>query len=109
LRISQAAIEECESLFVLNVETMKDLVSYSAELFHVVATEKDLCWNTLNILSSYQFDRSQAAYCLFVNGFVWDAEIIIRAVYETMAKVVYIGSSNGAQRSKLLDEFWGLR
>lgn len=105
MRISQAAIDECEPLFATYLNAMRELVSYRQELFER-ADNRDLCWQTLRLLSTYQFDRSQAAYCLFVNGLVWDAEIIIRAVYETMAKIVYISSCEGDLRGRLLDEFW---
>jgi hypothetical protein len=108
LRISQAALDECEGLFALHVETMKELVAYKGELFHEVADERDLCWQTLSFLTAYQFDRSQAAYCLFVNGLVWDAEIVIRAVYETMAKIGFLGASVPEVRNRLLDEFWNV-
>ncbi len=107
MRISQAAIDECEQLFSVYLGAMKELVHYQNALF-TQAEDKGLCWQTLRILTTYQFDRSQAAYCLFANGFVWDAEIVIRAVYETMAKVVYISSCDGTTREKLLDEFWNV-
>jgi Family of unknown function (DUF5677) len=88
------------------MEAMSALVAYNAELFNAITTERDLCWQTLSFLTAYQFDRSQAAYCLFVNGLVWDAEIVIRVVYEAMAKIAFLGSSTPEARSKLLDEFW---
>lgn len=108
MRVSQAAIDECEGLFTVHIEAMSGLVAYKAELFNALATERDLCWQTLSFLTAYQLDRSQAAYCLFVNGLVWDAEIVIRVVYETTAKIAFLGSSTGEARDKLLDEFWNV-
>jgi hypothetical protein len=107
LRISQAAIDECDQLFSVHANAMKELVRYHHELFRRVSN-KDRLWQTLSVLINYQFDRSQAAYCLFVNGFVWDAEIIIRAVYETMAKIVYIGSCKEDDKDRLIDEYWNV-
>ena len=61
---------------------------------------------TVRLLNQYQFDRSLGAYCLIINGLVWDAEIIVRSVYETCAKVLFLTTSTDEAREQLAAEFW---
>jgi hypothetical protein len=70
--------------------------------------QKNLHSETLRLLNHYQQDRTQAAYCLTVNGLVWDAEVIIRVAYETFAKVAFLATASEEQRDELLHEYWEL-
>lgn len=51
-------------------------------------------------------DRSQATLMLTSWSMPWDAEIVLRAFYETAAKVLLLTKSPKAQQEKLLTEFW---
>ncbi len=51
-------------------------------------------------------DRSQATMMLTSWSMPWDAEIVLRAFYETAIKVLLFTKSPRGQREKLLTEFW---
>lgn len=84
---------------------MNDLNTASTALFEQ-AQEKSLASETLRVLSRYQFDRSAAAYTLITHRMVWDAEIVIRVIYETASKVIFIGAHNAEGRERLIREYW---
>lgn len=107
MRISETALATSEPLFVQFVECMKAIRDYHFQAF-VQRPEKSLHSETLRVLNHYQQDRTQAAYCLIVNGLVWDAEVIIRVAYETFAKVAFLATASGEQRDELLHEYWEL-
>jgi hypothetical protein len=106
MRISLEALETCEPLFRTYVQAMTSLVSFQRELFYSQTLPTDVAADTFRVLSSYQIDRSQGAYCLLVNGLVWDAEIVLRTVYETFAKITLVASSSPSERARLVNEYW---
>lgn len=106
MRISWEASKTCEPLFRTYVEAMATLVLFQRTHFETGPSGADVASDTLRILTSFQIDRCQGAYCLLVNGLVWDAEIVLRAAYETFAKVALIASSSPSQRASLVDEYW---
>lgn len=67
---------------------------------------RDLYSETLRVLSVYEQDRAQAAYLLIINGLVWDAEIVIRTLYEAFAKAALLSTAPTERRDDLLNEFW---
>ena len=103
MRISETSLTTSEPLFITFVECMKAIRDYHIQVFSE-KPEKDLHSETLRVLNHYQQDRTQAAYCLIVNGLVWDAEVIIRVAYETFAKVAFLATASGEQRDELLHE-----
>lgn len=107
MRISETALATSEPLFVQFVECMRAIREYHVHAF-AKKPEKNLHSETLRVLNHYQQDRTQAAYCLIVNGLVWDAEVIIRVAYETFAKVAFLATASEAQREELLHEYWEL-
>jgi len=107
MRISETSLTTSEPLFITFVECMKAIRDYHIQVFSE-KPEKDLHSETLRVLNHYQQDRTQAAYCLIVNGLVWDAEVIIRVAYETFAKVAFLATASGEQRDELLHEYWDL-
>lgn len=107
MRISDQALTNSEPLFTQFVECMGIIREYHSQAFSM-RTEKNLHSETLRVLNQYQHDRTQAAYCLIVNGLVWDAEVIIRVVYETFAKVAFLATASEEQRADLLGEYWDL-
>lgn len=70
--------------------------------------DRTLATETIRVLSHYQLERSAAAYKLLQEGMVWDAEIIIRVIYETSAKIMLFGSHYPDFRSELLEEYWNV-
>lgn len=84
---------------------MNDLSATCTNLFDR-AKEKTLASETVRVLNRYQFDRSAAAYTLITYGMVWDAEVIVRAIYETSSKIIFIGAHDPANRDKLIAEYW---
>ncbi len=107
MRISETALATSEPLFVQFVECMRAIRDYHRQAF-AQHPQKNLHSETLRVLNHYQQDRAQAAYCLIVNGLVWDAEVIIRVVYETFAKVAFLATASEEQRDELLHEYWEL-
>jgi hypothetical protein len=107
MRISETALATSEPLFVRFVECMRAIRDYHVHAFGE-RPEKNLHSETLRVLNHYQQDRTQAAYCLIINGLVWDAEVIIRVAYETFAKVAFLATASGEQRDELLHEYWEL-
>lgn len=107
MRISETALATSEPLFVQFVECMRAIRGYHCQVF-VERPESNLYSETLRVLNHYQQDRTQAAYCLIVNGLVWDAEVIIRVAYETFAKVAFLATASVEQRDELLHEYWEL-
>jgi hypothetical protein len=106
LRISQEALDECESLFQGFLE-QRDIISlFRGDLFDAVGEGRDLYSETVRVLTQYQFDRALGAYCLIVNGLVWDSEIVLRSFYETVVKVFFLSTASTEIRGGLLTEFW---
>lgn len=86
---------------------MNDLQALQTQLFGGIEPEnRTLSGETVRVLTHYQFDRSAAAYTLITYGMVWDAEIIVRTIYETAMKVLFIGAHNPPFRDELMKEFW---
>jgi len=86
---------------------MRTIRDYHFQVF-AKRPEKNSYTETLRVLNHFEQDRIRAAYCLIVNGLVWDAEVIIRVVYETFAKVAFLATASEEQRDELLDEYWEL-
>jgi hypothetical protein len=107
MQISETALATSKPLFVKFVECMRIIKDYHFQVF-TNNPEKTLYSETLRVLNQFQQDRTQAAYCLIVNGLVWDAEVIIRVVYETFAKVAFLATASEEQRPELLHEYWEL-
>ena len=107
MRISETALAASEPLFEQFVECIRAIRDYHLEAFEK-RPERNLHSETLRVLNHYQQDRTQAAYCLIINGLVWDAEVIIRVAYETFAKVAFLATASEEQREELLHEYWEL-
>ena len=80
--------------------------SYHDLAFERRRESRDLYSETLRVLSVYQQDRTQAAYLLIINGLVWDAEIVIRTLYEAFAKAALLSTAPSERQENLLNEFW---
>lgn len=106
MAISHDALIECEALFQCFTKSMWDIRRYRDKSFTSLETEKSLITETLRVMTSYLFDRAQGVYCLLVNGLVWDAEIVLRSVYECFAKVVLISTTEASERDGLVEEYW---
>lgn len=94
---------------VLNTFTdcMGDLNDHARNLFFSLQPEdRTLCTETVRALIRYQFDRCLGAYCLIVNGLLWDGEVVLRVVYEAAAKVLFIAAHSDEAREKLATEYW---
>ncbi|MDQ0455238.1 DUF5677 domain-containing protein [Rhizobium paknamense] len=61
---------------------------------------------TLKRLFVYLSDRNQAVSFLVSWGYSWDAEIIMRSLYETSAKILFICLADDKEKPELLKEFW---
>ena len=85
---------------------VSDLKTYAHELFSSIGGEKTLGTETLRVLFQYQLDRCVSGYVLIANGLVWDAEVVIRVVYEAAAKMAFIGAHNPERRAVLVEEYW---
>lgn len=79
----------------------------TVELFEITKNKKDLVHSTLNQLFIYQAERSVTISYLVSSNYWWDAEIIMRAFYETHAKILFICLASENERQKLVEEFWG--
>jgi hypothetical protein len=104
--ISTDALSECEPLYVQFTVSMALIREQHWKTFNSVADQKTLTTETLRVLSSYSLDRSRGAYCLLVNGLVWDAEIVLRSVYECFAKIMLIAHHKGEPAQAIVQEFW---
>lgn len=107
MQISETALATSKPLSIQFVECMRIISGYHSQMF-TQNPEETLYSETLRMLNDFQLDRIQAAYCLIANGLVWDAEVIIRVVYETFAKVVFLATAFAEQRQELLHEYWEL-
>ncbi len=105
MRASPESLERCEEALAVFHQCMNDLSDTCVRLFDQ-AQEKTLASETLRVLSRYQFDRSAAAYTLITHRMVWDAEIIVRVIYETASKVIFIGAHQPPDRDELIKEYW---
>lgn len=106
MRISQEALDECEPLFQ-GFLAQRDITSlFRSDLFDAIGEDRDLYSETVRVLTHYQSDRALGAYCLLVNGLVWDAEIVLRSFYETAVKVFFLSTASTEIRGGLLTEFW---
>jgi hypothetical protein len=86
-----------------SLTTIRDEVQYLFSTNHSIDASIDL---TLKKLFWYMGSRSQAVSFMASWGYIWDAEIILRSFYETAAKVLFICSSEAADKPKLVEEFW---
>ncbi len=84
---------------------MDEINGYREQLFFDL--DPTLPTETVRVLLQYQFERSAAVYDLLVNRMVWDAEIILRSIYETSAKIMFIGAHNDCARDDLVRQYWG--
>lgn len=107
MQISETALATSKPLSIQFVECMRIISDYHSQMF-TKNPEETLYSETLRMLNDFQLDRIQAAYYLIANGLVWDAEVIIRVVYETFAKVVFLATASAEQRQELLHEYWEL-
>jgi hypothetical protein len=57
-------------------------------------------------LIKFIFDRIDVVTFLLRNDCIWDAEIVLRSVMETLIKFVFITSADKVEREKRLNEFW---
>jgi hypothetical protein len=105
LRASPASLARCDQALVVFHECMNDLSVTSTRLFDQ-AERTTLASETVRVLGRYQFDRSAAAYTLITHRMIWDAELIIRVIYETASKVIFIGAHDGEAREKRIGEYW---
>lgn len=63
---------------------------------------------TLKRLFGYMSERSQAVSFLVSSGYAWDAEIVLRPLYEVNARIWLIClAPNEKAREALVAEFWG--
>lgn len=61
---------------------------------------------TMKNLILYLSERSQAITALIQDGYVWDAEMLLRVFYECAAKIWFLGFQNDSDREILAVEFW---
>jgi hypothetical protein len=106
MRISQDALDACEPLFQSFVQEMGVINEFDRDLFDALSPQKSLFCETLRVLNQYGADRCRGAYCLLVNGLVWDAEIVIRTFYEVIAKSLFLATASLERRKILLEEYW---
>ena len=62
--------------------------------------------NLLRNLYAFIHERTQSLFCLTQNGFLWDADIILRPIAEATVKFSYLCSFNNVERTQKTDEFW---
>lgn len=107
MRVSQAGLDRCDIVIEAYLECMENLHEFRRAIYGPQQVrEPTIGTETIRLLTQYQFDRSLGAYCLIINGLVWDAEILIRSVYETCAKILWLAASVKDVRERLAQEFW---
>lgn len=107
MRASPASLARCDEALAVFHRCMNEVSDKSAALFDQ-AREQTLASETVRVLGRYQMDRSAAAYTLITDRMVWDAEIIIRVIYETASKIIFIGGHNTDARESLVSEYWDI-
>ena len=108
MRASQSALDRCTEVIAVLNSCMNELNEIRFERFDTASeSERSLASETLRVLLNYQFERSSGVYSLIANRMVWDAEIVLRSVYETSAKVMFIGAHHKSAQDDLIAEFWG--
>lgn len=60
---------------------------------------------TMKNLTLYLSDRSQAVCMLAQNDYLWDAEIVLRSMYECAARIWFLGFQTPEKREELAKEF----
>lgn len=106
MRISNDTLKNCEPLFECFLVQHEIAREFRYDLFGAIQPQQSLFSETLRVLSNYASDRCRAVYCLAVNGFVFDAEIVLRSFYETIAKCLFLATCPESRREQLLSEFW---
>lgn len=105
MRLSPEALAHCEPHFECLSECLGAINTYARAHFES-QKERTSRSETLRVLLNYQNDRCLGTYCLIVNGLIWDAEIVLRTVYEAFSKVLLISLADNDQVEDLLREFW---
>jgi len=106
MRLSSEALKRCEPHFTCLSECIGQINIFARDAFNRQAEKRSYKGETLRALFLYQSDRCLGAYCLLVNGLIWDAEIVLRSVYEAFAKILLIALADPRQSEELLREFW---
>jgi len=70
--------------------------------------QEDRAVRTLACLGRYFTDRGRGILTLGVAGFDWEAEIVLRTIYECAVKIMLLALVDEAERAELLEEFWDL-
>lgn len=68
--------------------------------------ERDEGVRTLACLGRYFTDRGRGVLNLGISGFDWEAEILLRTIYECAAKLLLLALVDEGERTTLLEEFW---
>lgn len=102
MREDEFDILDVQDLFIRCVSMTRD------EIEKIIAGIKhpDRSLSTLAQFFFFIGERSQAVSFLLFNGFLWDAEIVLRSFYEANAKVWYICYRSQESRDAIIDEFW---
>jgi hypothetical protein len=79
---------------------------FGKDIFFTIGVKPSLYSETMRVLNHYASDRARSAYCMLVNGMVWDAEIIVRSFYEAVAKSLFLATAIQERREALLEEYW---
>jgi hypothetical protein len=71
------------------------------------STEKDEPYlQSIRPLISYVCDRNCALVVLIQNGYLWDAEMLIRPVFEATLKILFISYADPIERTRRIQEYW---
>lgn len=62
--------------------------------------------NLVGHLVSLAGERHQAATTLVQYGYLWDAEIVMRAAFEAVVKVMFVCLADAPERAVRVEEFW---
>lgn len=106
MRLSVEAIAQCQSHFDCLNECMGEVNLYARNMLQEPSESRTLRTETLRVLYNYQQDRGLGSYCLLVNGLIWDAEIVLRSVYEGFAKLLFVALAESDEADTLVAEFW---
>lgn len=102
-RFMQKDMNDLQELAIKAISVARDEI---VQIFSENFSKSDIVDDTLDRMLRYMSARSQAISLLISSNYVWDAEIILRSFYETVAKIWYICCEPSQNRTDLVVEFW---
>ena len=91
-----------------SVRHFSELRDLLVDLTRPTTDEHESYLQSVRPLISYICDRNCALVMLIQYGYLWDAEMLVRPIFEATLKVLFISYAEETERKRRIEEFWEL-